>query len=219
MPYVYSNYLEKDLNVPVYNIAAIGTNNQRIVRSTIEQVLELKQQGKTPLVLIGWSFVRRIEVWYYGNKKSVLDRIPDCKKGNDEHRNPKFVTLDVLLSENEATVEQKCLINEDLFVHSQLTTFYTNLYLLANTLESLGLEYRFFSAAKNTDMPVNSFPYIESLRQVQWCINNKHFYQMHNFCVLNWAKENDTDANPTTGHLSVEGHKKFAKFLQGIIYV
>ena len=215
---VYSDFLEKELQVPVYNIAAVGTNNQRIVRSTIETALELKQQDKNPLVLIGWSFVRRLEVWYYGNKKQVLDRIPDGIPGQD-YKNPKFVTLDVLLSENEATIEQKCLVNDDLFVHAQLTNFYTNLFMLASTLELLGFDYRFFSAAKNTEIPVNSFPYIESLKQVQKCTNNKSFYQLHNFCVLDWAKENDPNAHPITGHLSTTGHKKFAEFLQGIINV
>jgi hypothetical protein len=214
---VYSDYLI-DLGVLVYNVAVPGTNNQRIVRSTIEKVLELTNLGKRPLVLIGWSFIRRLEVWYYGNKKNVLTRIPDCVLGN-EHKNPKFVTLDWLITENEATLEQKCLVNEDLFVHAQLTNFYTSLFMLANTLESLGVEYRFFSAAKNSEIPVSSFPYIESLQQVQWCVNNKHFFQLHNFCVLDWAKENDPDANPITGHLSTAGHKKFAKFLEGIIYV
>ena len=216
--HVYSDFLKKELDLPVHNIAAIGANNQRIIRSTIEKALELKYQGNMPLILIGWSFIQRIEVWYYGNKPGVLNRIPDSLVGN-EHKNPKFVTLDVLLKENEATLEQKCLINNDMFVHSQLTNFYTSLFMLANTLEALGLEYRFFSAAKNTEIPVNSFPYIESLQQVQWCINNKNFYQLHNFCVLDWAKDNDPNAHQVTGHLSTEGHKKFAKFLQGIIYV
>jgi hypothetical protein len=52
---------------------------------------------------------------------------------------------------------------------------------------------------------------------VKWCANNKHFYRLHDFCILNWAKENDPDAHPVTGHLSEQGHKKFTSLLQEII--
>ena len=210
---VYSDFLQQQFDVPVYNYAWPGSNNQRIIRSTLEHV----HQYKNPLVLIGWSFIRRIEVWYYGNKRSILNRIPDRDQTIDDSKNPRLTTLDILLTENEATLEQKCLVNEDLFVHKQLTDFYTGLYMFAHTLESMNIQYKFFSAARNTEIPINSFPYIESLHQVQWCAQNKNFYKLHDFCILNWAKENDPDAHPVTGHLSENGHKLFANFLQEII--
>jgi len=207
---VYGDFLQEQLGLPVYNIAVPGSNNQRIIRSTLENL----HLYKNPLVLIGWSFIRRIEVWYYGTKKSVLNRIPDVDANSDSSKHPKFVTLDFLVQENEATLEQKCLINDDLFVHKQLTDFYTNLYMFAHTLECMQIQYRFFSAAKNTEIPISCFPYVESLHQVQWCANNKNFYHLHDFCFLNWAKENDANAHPVTGHLSVDGHKKFTSLLQ-----
>jgi len=210
---VYGDFLQEQLGLPVYNIAWQGSNNQRIIRSTLENL----HHYKNPLVLVGWSFIRRMEVWYYGTKKSVLNGIPDVDTGIDISKHPKFVTLDVLMQENEATLEQKCLINDDLFVHKQLTDFYTNLYMFAHTLEAMHIPYKFFSAAKNTEIPINCFPYIESLHQVQWCANNKHFYHLHDFCVLNWAKENDPTAHPITGHLSEDGHKKFTSLLTEII--
>jgi hypothetical protein len=210
---VYSDFLQEQLEIPVYNIAKSGSNNQRIIRSTLENL----HHYKNPLVLIGWSFIRRIEVWYYGSKQSVLARIPDVDLSTDSSKHPKFVTLDMLINENEATLEQKCLINDDLFVHKQLTDFYTNLHMFAHTLESMHIPYKFFSAAKNTDLPINCFPYIESLQQVQWCANNKHFYHLHDFCILDWAKENDPDCHLVTGHLSENGHKKFTSLLKEII--
>jgi hypothetical protein len=210
---VYGDFLQEQLGIPVYNMAVPGSNNQRILRSTLENL----HHYKNPLVLIGWSFIRRLEVWYYGTNQSILRRIPDRDPHIDSAKHPKFITLDLLMKENEATLEQKCLINEDLFVHKQLTDFYTNLYMFAHTLESMRIPYRFFSAARNTEIPINCFPYIESLHQVKWCANNKHFYRLHDFCILNWAKENDPDAHPVTGHLSEQGHKKFTSLLQEII--
>lgn len=210
---VYADFLQQQLDVPVYNCAQIGSNNQRIIRSTLEHI----HQYKNPLVLIGWSFIRRMEVWYYGEKQSIINRIPDRIQEIDDSKQSRFVTLDLLLNENEATLEQKCLVNGDLFVHKQLTDFYTNLYMFAHTLESMNIKYKFFSAAKNTEIPINCFPYIESLHQVQWCAQNKNFYKLHDFCILNWGKENDPDAHPVTGHLSEHGHNLFANLLQEII--
>ena len=211
---VYADFLQKQFDIPVYNYAWAGSNNQRIIRSTLEHI----HQYKNPLVLIGWSFIRRMEVWYYGENPSIISRIPDRSQGIDDSKQPKFATLDLLLHENEATLEQKCLVNEDLFVHKQLTDFYTNLYTFAHTLESMNIKYKFFSAAKNTEIPINCFPYIESLSQVQWCANNKYFYRLHDFCILNWARENDPDSHSVTGHLSENGHKKFVSLLQEIIH-
>jgi hypothetical protein len=210
---VYADFLQQQLGVPVYNHAWSGSNNQRIIRSTLENI----HQYKNPLVLIGWSFIRRIEVWYYGENQSIIKRIPDRNQGIDESKQSRFVTLNLLLGAKEATLEQKCLVSEDLFVHKQLTDFYTNLYLFAHTLESMNIKYKFFSAAKNTEIPINCFPYIESLHQVQWCAQNKNFYNLHDFCILDWAKENDLDAHPVTGHLSETGHKLFTNLLEEII--
>ena len=207
---VYGNFLSEKLGIPVINFAIPGSNNQRILRSSIEYLQQIKSEYSNPLVVIGWSFIRRIEVWYYGNNQKLLNAIPD----SDHSR---FVTLDRVISAGEATIEQKSLINEDLFVHKQLMDFYTNMYMFAHILEAQNLSYLFFSAAKNTDCPIHCFPYIDSLQQVQWVANNKKIYKLHEFCIMNWAKENDSNSHPVTGHLSEEGHKKFANLLLSML--
>lgn len=125
----------------------------------------------------------------------------------------RLITLDHLINAGEATVEQKCLVNEDLFVHKQLTDFYTNLYMFGNFLQCQGLNYLFFSAARNTDCPVHCFPYLESLDQVIWVSQNQRAYKLHEFCIMDWAKDNDVDSHPITGHLSENGHEKFSNFI------
>jgi hypothetical protein len=203
---VYSDFLAEKIKIPVINLAIAGSNNDRITRSSIEHIDQLTQQYQNPLIIIGWSFIRRLEVWYYGNNPVALKRVPDS-----EHS--RFITLDHLLTLNEATFEQKCLINEDLFLHKQLMHFYTNLYTFAHTLESKNLSYKFFSGADNTDCPTNCFPYIDSLAQVQWVANNKAIYKLHEFCISNWARAHDPDCNTGTGHLSTNGHEQFADFM------
>lgn len=215
---VYSDFLAEDLGVPVFNVAREGSNNKRITRSTIEHLIELKKNFAKPLVVVGWSFVKRIEVWYYGDNAQVINRIPDRNQGPD-HLEPRLITLNMLLNLNQATLEQKCLITEDLFVHKQLIDFYTDLYMLAHTVESMGSEFFCFSAAKNTEIPISSFPYIESMKQVQWCMNNKNIHQLHDFCIVNWAQEHDPDRHPVTGHLSEQGHKNFAVMVKDWIHL
>ena len=203
---VYGDFLGNKLGVPVENFAIPGSNNQRILRSSIEYIEQLKSQYQNPLVIIGWSFVRRLEVWYYGNNQQVINRVPDDPTS-------RLLTLDILINANEATVEQKCLINDDLFIHKCLVDFYTNLFMFAHYLESQNIDYFWFSAARNTDCPIHCFPYIQSLKQVQWVEQHPKIYQLHNFCIMNWAKENDPDSHLVTGHLSEYGHQKFADFI------
>lgn len=203
---VYGDFLSESLGIPVKNFAKVGSNNKRILRSTIEYLLEVKEQYQNPLVILGWSFVRRQEVWYYGDNVKILQRIPD----NPDSR---LVTLDNLLQNKEATLEQKCMILPDLQVHKSLTDFYTDLYLFSHYLKQQKVNYFWFSAAKNTDCPVNCFPYLMSLKQVQSVLQDPGIFDLHDFCIMNWAKENDPDAHPVTGHLSENGHQKLANFL------
>lgn len=206
---VYSDFVESDTNIPVINLAVAGSNNQRIARSTIEKLIEVKEKYKNPLVIVAWSFIRRIEVWYYGHNPGVISKIPDRVDAPD-HLQSRLITLDMLVNLGHATLEQKCLVNEDLFVHKHLIDFYTMLYSFAHTIQSLGADLFCFSAAKNTDIPVHSFPYIESLRQVQWCQQQPNIHKLHDFCIKDWAELNDPHRNAVTGHLGEDGHRKFA---------
>lgn len=201
---VYGDFLSEHYDIPVKNFALSGSNNQRILRSSIEYLEQVKSEYINPLVIVGWSFIRRLEVWYSGNTQGLLSRIPD-------NSNSRFITLDWVLGSDEATVEQKALVNSA-DIHKHLMDFYTNLYLFAQVLESQNISYIFFSAADNTPYPIHSFTYLNSLSQVQWVANNPRIFKLHNFCVSNWAQENDPDCN-STGHLSQNGHDKFAHFI------
>jgi hypothetical protein len=203
---VYGDFLSDYFGVTVKNFAVHGSNNDRILRSSIEYLHEVKSKYNNPLVIIGWSFIRRMEVWYNGDNQNLLKTIPD----SDQSR---FITLDWILNSGEATLEQKALLHDEQGIHKQLMDFYTNLYLFARTLESQNVSYKFFSAAKNTPYSIGNFSYLNSLEQVQWVVNNTHIFKLHEFCISDWAKENDPECS-TTGHLSEGGHNKFACFIQ-----
>jgi hypothetical protein len=211
---VYANYIGESFNLPVINKAVAGSSNKRILRSSVEYINELVEDGKTPLIIIGWSFIRRIEVWYYGNSRFILNRIPD-KKDNANYL--KTITLDWLVNSEDMTLAHKSLINDDLEIHKALLDFYLDLYLLKNFVQSKNLKYLFFSAARNTDCPLNCFPDITTQNFVTDVAADPQIYKLHEFCVMHWAFENDPECNSVTGHLSESGHKQFSNFMLTLI--
>jgi hypothetical protein len=180
---VYGHWLGELLDIPVKNIAWGGANNSRIIRSTIEEITQIKQQYKNPLVLIGWSFIQRIEVYYNGNNPGAMKHIPD-RNGSTEELQPRLVTLDALIDQNEATLEQKCMVADRIITYKLLTDFYTNQFMLAHTLAAMDTQYFFFLAANDVDLASGNFPWINSLHQSRWCHENKNIYKLNNFSLF-----------------------------------
>ena len=207
---VYGHWLAEYLNVPLINLSTEGSNNDRILRSSIEWLANTEY--KNPLVIIGWSFLRRIEVCYYGNDPAIINRIPD--RNQNESR---MITLDYLLNANQATLEQKAMIVDGDTLDKPLLNFYTDLYLFSKLLDSKNIRYFFYSAAKNTDSEVACYPGINGLQIVQDVVNNPQIYQLHTHCTMDWALVNDAECSKDTGHLSLNGHKAWAQELISLI--
>ena len=200
---VYGHHLERELGIPVINIAFPGSSNDRITRSTIEHVSSLQQKFTNPLVIINWSYTSRQEIWYTGKNYRIKETFID---------NSQFITMDWLMTEQEMTKEQKAsLIFRQQQTHKQLTDFYTQLLLVSNFLENHHIDYLFLCT--NIPLPNDCRSYIESLHSYKWCTKNPKFLKL---TISDWGLANDTECAPT-GHLSENGHKIFANFLQEII--
>jgi len=212
---VYGDFLGEFFNVPVKNYAVGGSNNDRILRTSIEFLNQLKTEYKNPLVIIGWSFITRLEVWDHRDDEElpILKKIPDRKY----FPGSKFIGLDHLINTDSATLEQKALLANNPHSHKQLMNFFTNAYMFGHMLELLNFDYFLFSAANNEHFSPDKFPAINLYSQVQWVDNNKKMHRLGDFCVQQWANANDLECNPITGHLSENGHKKFATVLLDII--
>lgn len=211
---VYADFLAEQLSLPVINKSVVGSNNKRILRSSIEYINELLSNNQTPLVVIGWSFIKRLEVGYYGNNQQILQRIPD-KKHNTNYL--KTVTLDWLIDTNEMTPDIKSLLHTTDDLYKLLADFYLDLYLFTQFLKLNNIQYMFFSAADNTHCPIDSFPGIENQMFVSSVNKDVNIFKLHNFCIRNWGLENDPDCRTDTGHLSENGHKTFSNFLLDMI--
>lgn len=73
--------LGKQLNVPVLNGGQAGGSNQRIMRTALGEVGNLKRNGRKPLVIIAWTQMQRFEL-YDGKAHHWLDFVNPAAENN-----------------------------------------------------------------------------------------------------------------------------------------
>lgn len=82
----FPNVIARHYNLPVINSSKPGGSNQRIVRTTVEDVSKLIKQGKQPFVLIAWTLPHRFELFSCDAKEFVTFSSPnsaaDLELGN-----------------------------------------------------------------------------------------------------------------------------------------
>ena len=206
---VYADHLSKILGVPLYNISVAGSSNDRILRSTIQKSHELLSSHQSPLVIVGWSFLHRIEIWYHGSNEAIISKSPDQMS---EHSQLRFLTLD-WIPDKEIDIETKKFLTSVDTIDKKITDWYLHMYLLADFFDSRNLRYLFFSAADNTDFPITNFSALNQFSFVKSVKENRKIYDLDNFCIPTWAEMHDPNRRALTGHLSNTGHEHFATFL------
>jgi hypothetical protein len=210
---VWADHVAVDLGLSLTNLAVSGSNNKRIMRSTIEYIESDEMIGKKSLVIIAWSFIRRLEIWYYGESEEIKNRAPDNHSRSLEDRY-RFITLDWLLGTKEATNYHKNLVIEDTdHLHKILVDFYTDLFLFSNYLKSKNIDYFFFSGANNEECNSYWFRPATDLHMCYQVLNNNRIKPIHDFSIAQWAKKHDKDCTKTW-HLSEAGHKDFSKVIR-----
>ena len=206
----YGVRLSAEMKLPLINLSKSGSNNDRIFRSTIEAVNHLTAQNKEIFVVLALSFVRRTEVWVTdADKHRIALQREQFPQQNEEHLVLPTFTLDWVKHLPGLASQFKHLVVDDFYVHKRLLDFYTQIFLVSSFLKMRNIPYVIFSAARNTDCPIKCFPAIQNLSIVQQVITDPAILNLHDDCFLDWASRNDPDAD-VTGHLSVEGHIKYA---------
>jgi hypothetical protein len=207
----WADALAKKLNVPVVNLAAQGCCNDRILRSTIEY-LE-KSSFIHPLVIIGWSFVTRIEVWYQGNNQHLLSRSPDNQDRDPDSR-LRFLTLTWITTDTpkEVTDEYKSLIALPTDYHKIIVDLYLKIFLLTEYLKKHNMDYFMFSGASNDEWHINDLKPATDYSFCQSVNDDPKISPLCEFSLAQWARDNDPACTPTF-HLSPQGHIEFADYL------
>lgn len=203
----YSTVLGKNLGIPSVNKAIHGSSNDRITRSTLEDCIAYLNQGIKPFVVLAYSFVSREEVWSETASKHLVAKYNPDNSG-------LLVTLDWLLQEKGQglTTEEKNRFI-DLNINKQMTDFYTSVYLMANTLENIGIDYFIFSGADNSDYKELNWDYLQTLQMYNKVTNNKNIADLHDLSISGWAKKNNVPTQSTGHLLSGKEHELFGNYL------
>jgi len=203
---VYPIFLHKKLNGSLINRAVRGSSNDRLYRSTIEDIIKLKRtQRQNIFVLLALSFVGREELWApESTDKDVVERFqngdPNCRLVTREYLDRSQLT--------DKQVEE--FVEED--VNTMWARFYSRFFMFVNTLENLNVPYFIFSGAPNENSMTN-LNYIFGTEMYQILEKKKNILNIFDLSIPKWAKENNIPTK-STGHLiDSEGHEKFADYL------
>jgi hypothetical protein len=202
----YSKNLGELLNCPVKNNAVPGSSNNRIIRSTLDDLIDLKNEYNKIFVIIGFSFITRQEIWVDDTKGRFVNKV-SAPAG--------LTTLDYAVQDDLAMAGLIGDVRKHT-INAQMIEFYTKIFLLAHTLESMNIDYLFFSGANNQDYGGLHVPHLNSFKQVQWVKENKRILPLDKFSIPQWAKENQIETN-LTGHLLENGHIEFSQYLHKLL--
>lgn len=165
---------------------------------------------KSTMVIIGWSFVTRDEVWYKGSKfgpfphhkENKFSPFLDWDSGESHSR---FVSTDSLRDSPEWNdMRYMAFDNERQVVH-----FFQLAFMFIKTLEQMGYKWLMFNAAPQPSI-FYSFPYAQKLKQTQFCINHKNFHW--DMSIPEYARKHNLPTKDT-GHMLEEGHKHFVDWI------
>ena len=195
----YSNFIANQIDIPVTNHAIAGSCNDRIFRTTLEYCANLKQDQR-PLIIIGFSFMAREEIW--------IDDISNYSERIRDYPGSQFITSAWVRKVDEATMH--AIIDQN--INKQMTHFYVKLFMLAHTLKSLDLPYHIFSGADNTDFRNLNWDSLRNLQVFQKIRQDPNIRDMHGFSIGKWADDNHIETTDTK-HLNEDGHKMFANYL------
>lgn len=213
---VWADYLSRLMGVPLINLAISGSNNKRILRSTIEQLESDSMLGKKVMVVVGWSFLSRQEIWYSGNDKTLLSRAPDNTE-RPTNSKLRFLTLDWILgTKDEQDHHKNLIIGQEDQLPKTVVDFYTDLFLLTSYLRSINADYFFFSAANNEKYNPYWLKPATDLHLCYHVLNDSRIKNLHDFSLSQWARDNDPLCE-STYHLSPTGHDRFGQLLESFI--
>lgn len=197
--FAYSNFIADQIDIPVTNHAIAGSCNDRIFRTTLEYCANLKQHQR-PLVIVGFSFITREEIW--------IDDISKYSQRIKDYPGSQFIGAGWIKTVDEATMH--AVIDQN--INKQTTHFYVKMFMFIHTLKSLNLPYHIFSAADNTDFRNLNWNSLKNLQAFQKISQDPNVRDLHRFNIGKWAEDNHIKTTKTK-HLYEDGHKMFADYL------
>lgn len=204
---VYGDYLRKKLNYDVINLAMPGSSNTRIFRTTTEYIL----QNSVDIVIVGFSFAHRKEIWYKGKDKRNRLR--------NEFDNPGhelcFDTLDYYRTQGVDDDIKSMLINKHQNPTLDLINFLTQLIGFSAFCKQHNKKYILFRAAEDPDQKDYNLDYIKNTPIWKSICEDPNILEL-DFSIPKFARDNNL-MTLDTGHLYDDGHEMFANYLQQLL--
>jgi hypothetical protein len=200
----WPNQFAKLVPNQITNISSQGRSNTFIYTSVINY---LTQQKTKHLVIVGNSFITRIDTWKdTPDKKNYWE-----KRGHPErHRGNLSVPLQIFEDQYNSWFKTSniCML---------WIEYYFQLYCFAHTLKSLGHDFFLFNAAVNVmgddELDENFRGYLINTPFYHYCLNHPNILAGDQFSIPAWCQKNNIKTKDT-GHIAdSEGCLIFGKWL------
>lgn len=205
---VYSEFLEE--RIPVKNAAIVGSNNERIFRSSTQHITA------NSIAIIGFSFITRKEIWYSDDNNEVIkvcvkETDKDFPGSKDLIDDPRFITLDKALQIETTSYLKQLVATEPLDKTKDVMDFYTRLMMFAGYLRSIGTRYFLFNAADNTNINYDR-DFVTNTNAYRYVQSDPNILDIEDFSIRQYAEEHNLETADTY-HLYEDGHEHFSQFL------
>lgn len=203
----YPKLLADSLNAKVINAGLPGSCNQRIIRTTVRDLTQLRNKTDEPvLCLICLGFLMRGE-WWDNTRPSI---------GTDGH----FRSFQIHASKNidnnviQEYMKQWYRVYDD---EATQTNLLMELVLLTNWLKSKNIKYIIFAGNNVTYKEIDyNDVFIKDFSSV--IFSDKDVLNIHNFSFVKYCCDRghvpfDFDLYQNHGHHGEAAHKEFANFL------
>lgn len=208
----YSDFIAEKLNCEVVNSGLPGCCNDRIVRTSVRDLLELKSKQTDIFALISFTSLYRFEFW--NNEKPAIE--------NDGHfrslqlsslnKNNYNSPIDNILIEKYASSWFQLYDDE-----AQICNLFSKIVLLTNFLKNNNIGYLIWFGPMNYKTVDYTTPFIKTFYQD--IFNNKNIINFDQFSFSHYCSVTkghvpyDSEKYGIYGHHCELAHKDFANYL------
>jgi hypothetical protein len=215
----YSDFLSTELNCDVVNAAKPCSCNDRILRTSLRDLLSLRKIHNDITVLISLSFIVRTEVWDTLNRSAQptddgdfisyqffngSDWVEKFKMGKNTSTAPSYL--------NKYGIEWTKLYDPE----AEITKLFTELIMFIAWCENNNIKYLIFNGGTPLENIDYSAPFVSSFKQEldkNPRVLNLTEFSFGGYSLANGYIPYDADIYGIKGHPGEDAHKNFANFL------
>lgn len=215
------DWLSENLNMPVINKSITGSSNDRIFRTSLRDLLNLKKDHKNITAIVGLSFIYRKSIW------DPIGQLEKWKNQDDGEfaSYQMFTELDwvsrLRLNKKFNKVPPHILNYSKEWARlfdpeAEMTILLQEIELFSTWCESHDIKYCIFSSPRQEDIIDLNAPFIKPFNDA--LSTKRNVLNIFEFSFLKFSEDNgfigfDYDRHGKYAHQGEAAHKKFAEFL------